>query len=157
MSAIYGIENAIGCRPELLGLLELWRNNGSFDIRIPTSGGYRFGPIAESIQERFFRTGQSKAQTLKDTPHGRRCAIDVHPDGFKANRDFKSQPEMREKFLSWGAFVESHGFIWGGRFGGFGSDGDMPHCEIRNWRARYKFPSGEPVEPIVPPPPEHTK
>ncbi len=62
---------------------------------------------------------------------------------------------MREKFLAWGAFVEAAGLVWGGRFGGFGADGDMPHAEIRNWRSRYRFPGGEPVPQIVPPvPPE---
>lgn len=150
---VHNIDRACGVRPELKALLDLWPMYGTFDITVAEDGGYRFGPAAERVQEFFFKSGLSKANTLRKTPHGRRCAVDCHPVGFKPNRDFKSQPGMREKFLEWADFVIEHGaplgIISGGRFKAFGVDGDLPHAEIEGWSKLYSFPSGE---PIVPPP-----
>ncbi len=138
------IDRAEGCRPELRKLLSDWVEEGSHDVIVAEDGGYRVGPEAEAKQETFFATGMSKARTLKETPHGRRCAVDVWPVGFNPHRSFDDQPGMRDKFLLWGRFVESKGFKWGGRFKSFG-DGDMPHCEIPAWHARFRFPDGEPI------------
>lgn len=145
---VLNIERAAGCREELKDLLEQWKIHGTHDITVAEDGGYRFGPVAERTQEHFFEAGLSRARTLEDTPHGRRCAVDCHPVGFDPHKSFKDQaPGYREKFLAWGAFVEACGLVWGGRFGGFGSDGDMPHAEIPHWRTLFQFPSGEPVPP----------
>lgn len=152
---VLNIDRASGCRDELRDLLEQWKIHGSFDITVAEDGGYRFGAAAERVQEHFFATGMSKARTLEETPHGRRCAVDCHPVGFNPHRDFKSQPEMRGKFIAWGGFAELCGFTWGGRFGGFGSDGDMPHVEIPHWRTHFQFPDGDPVG--TPTPPEQPK
>ncbi len=145
---VFNIDRASGCRPELLDLLDQWKIHGTFDLTVAEDGGYRFGPAAEWVQGHFFKMGLSKAATLRDTPHGRRCAVDCHPVGFDPHKSFAEQPEpgMREKFKTWGVFVELCGLTWGGRFGGFGKDGDMPHAEIPLWRTRYQFPGGEPVK-----------
>lgn len=137
-------------------LLQLWKQEGTFDIVIPEWGGYRYGPIDEAKQEELFRTKQSKAKTLRQTPHGRRCAVDAWPVGFNPNRGFDhpSNVGMLDKFKAWGAFVDKHGprlrIRWGGHFKGFGIYGDMPHAEIIFWDTRYQFPSGEPVLQSVP-------
>jgi hypothetical protein len=146
---VLNIERASGCRDELKDMLDQWKIHGSFDITVAEDGGYRFGPAAERVQEHFFSVGMSKARTLEDTPHGRRCAVDCHPVGFVPSKSFAEQPffGMREKFKEWGLFVELCGFVWGGRFGGFGRDGDMPHAEIPHWRTLFQFPGGEPVNP----------
>ncbi len=145
------LESANGCRPELLELLSLWPIYGTFDLVVAEDGGYRVGLAAEMKQQHFFVTGQSKAATLRQTPHGRRCAVDCWPVGFNPVLDFASQPGMREKFLEWVEFVEEHGkslgVISGARFKAFGADGDLPHCEVANWR-RYSFPDGLP--PVTP-------
>lgn len=148
MVNVLNIERAAGCREELKDLLEQWKIHGTFDITVAVDGGYRFGPEAETAQANFFAAGLSRARTLEDTPHGRRCAVDCHPVGFDPHKSFADQaPGMREKFKAWGAFVEACGLVWGGRFGGFGFDGDTPHAEIPHWRTLFQFPSGEPVPP----------
>lgn len=140
---VLNVERAAGCRDELKDLLDQWKIHGTFDIEVAENGGYRFGPEAELAQANFFATGLSKAKALEDTAHGRRCAVDCHPVGFNPHRDFTAQPGMRAKFRTWGLFVEACGLVWGGRFGGFGSDGDMAHAEIPHWRTLFQFPSGE--------------
>lgn len=157
MSQVLHIERADGCRPEIKALLELWKQHGTFDIYVAEDGGYRFGPAAEAVQANFFKIGMSKARTLAETPHGRRCAVDCHPVGFNPHRDFKdpSNAGMLEKFKAWVAFVELYGkelsIISGGHFSGFGAGGadvphgDMPHAELKDWYKRFKFPSGEPA------------
>lgn len=124
---------------------------------IPEHGGYRYGPIDEAKQEELFRTKQSKAQNLRQTPHGRRAAIDLWPMGFNPNRGFDhpSNAGMLDRFRYWGRFVDKHGpalgIRWGGHFTGFGQYGDMPHAELADWLKRA-FPSGELVLAVVPSP-----
>ncbi len=147
-------ERALGIHPPLLHLLDLWKDLGTFDLLVAPDGGYRFGPIDEARQEELFRTKLSKAATLQQTPHGRRCAVDVWPVGFNPHRGFDSQPGMEEKFRGWGHFVDTYGpalgIRWGGHFTGFGKFGDMPHAELIGWDTKYQFPSGEPVLAVVP-------
>lgn len=139
-------ERADGVRPELQQLLDDWEQDGEFDILVAENGGVRAGPEAEATQEKFFATGLSKARSLKETPHGRCCALDCHPVGFRPNRSFADQPGMRELFVAWGRFAEKRGFVWGGRFKSFGGDGDMPHVEIQYWHKRFRFPDGAPIQ-----------
>ncbi len=93
----------------------------------------------------------SKARTLKETPHGRRCGLDVWPIGFNPRKSFAEQEfaGMREKFLEYVEFVEQFGkplgIISGSRFRAFGVDGDLPHCELEHWATKYRFPDGAPV------------
>ncbi len=152
---VLNIERAADVRDPLLLLLELWLAHGTHDILVAPDGGFRFGPIDEAKQEELYRKGLSKARTLRETPHGRRCAIDCWPVGFRPNRDFKSQPGMLEKFEAWCAFVDVHGKPLGIRSGrhfkGFGLFGDMPHAELADWTKR-QFPSGDPILQVVPTP-----
>lgn len=144
-------ERALGVHEPLLHLLDLWKTEGGFDITVAPQGGYRFGPIDEANQEKLFREKLSKAATLQQTPHGRRCAVDVWPVGFNEHRSFDdaSNAGMLDKFKEWGAFVDKFGpalgIRWGGHFAGFGKFGDMPHAELIGWDTKYRFPSGEPV------------
>lgn len=151
------IQNAAGVKQPLLDLLELWKIYGTHDITIPLIGGYRFGPIDEAQQENLFRTKMSRAATLKQTPHGRRCGLDAYPVGFNPHRGFDdpSNEGMLEKFLSWVAFVDKYGPALGLRSGrhfrNFGPYGDIPHVELIDWDTRFQFPSGDPVLVLVPP------
>ncbi len=144
-------DRALGVHAPLIKLLDLWVVLGTHDILVAPEGGYRFGFSAEQRQAELFRTLLSRAPTLRETPHGRRCALDIWPVGFAANRDFDHQPlpGMLDKFRAWGVFVDKHGpalgLRWGGHFAGFGLFGDMPHVELIGWQALYQFPGGEPV------------
>lgn len=155
MATIDHIERADGVLPPLQELLRRFVVEGEGEWEIPVEGGYRFGPIDEARQEELFRTKQSKAQTLKQTPHGRRCGLDLRPKGFNPNRGFDhpSNVGMLEKFKAWGAHVRKHGaelgIRWGGDFKGFP---DLPHAELVGWQHRA-FPSGEPLLAVVPPTP----
>lgn len=149
-------ERAAGVKPSLVELLQLWKLHGTHDIEIPTIGGYRFGPIDEANQEELFRTKLSRARTLRETPHGRRCAIDAYPLGFNPHRSFEdsSNAGMLGRFLLWVDFVDKYGPALGLRsgrhFSGFGPYGDIPHVEIIGWDTRFAFPSGDPVIAIAP-------
>lgn len=149
------LEYADGVLDPLQQLLNLLMLEGEGEWTIPEHGGYRYGPIDEAKQEELFRTKQSKAKSLKQTPHGRRAAVDLWPKGFNPNRSFEhpSNVGMLERFKYWGAFVDKHGpalgIRWGGHFNGFGQYGDMPHCEMSDW-ARRAFPSGELIAQAVP-------
>lgn len=149
------VERADGVLPPLQELLRRFFHEGEGEWEVPLEGGYRFGPIDEARQEELFRTGQSKAKTLKQTPHGRRCGLDLRPKGFNPHRGFAhpSNAGMLEKFKLWGAHVRKHGpdlgIRWGGDFKNFGPYGDMPHAELIDWPKRA-FPSGELVLVVVP-------
>lgn len=148
---VHNIQQADGCKDELKHLLELWKFEGTHDIDIPAIGGYRFGPIDEAQQEELFRTKLSRARTLRETPHGRRCGLDAYPLGFNPHRGFAdpSNAGMLDKFLLWVAFVDRHaaelGIRSGRHFTGFGPYGDIPHVELVDWDKRFQFPSGDPV------------
>lgn len=152
---IHHKERADGCRDELKQLLALFELHGEGEWEVPEEGGYRYGPIDEARQEELCRTGLSRAKTLKQTPHGRRCGLDLRPKGFNPHRSFEdpSNAGMLEKFQTWGAFVDRFGtplkIRWGGHFKGFGKNGDMPHAELIDWDVRYRFPDGEPVLLVI--------
>lgn len=137
---VHNKDRANGAHAELRKLLEDWEREGTHEVTVAVDGGLRWGLDAEQKQKGFFDAGLSKAATLKQTPHGRGAALDVHPVGFNPNAGFDTQPGMREKFVSFGTWAESKGFTWGGRFGSFGKDGDLPHIEIKNWATRFAYP-----------------
>lgn len=153
---VFNGERALGVHVPLLQLLDLWKEHGGHDVLVAPEGGYRFGFVDEAKQENLFRAKLSKARTLRETPHGRRCAVDVWPVGFNPHRGFgdPSNAGMLERFNAWGAFVDQHGpalgIRWGGHFPGFGPFGDMPHAEIATWATAFRFPGGEPVVHAVP-------
>ncbi len=151
-------ERADGALEPLRQLLQLWKIHGTHDVEIPEEGGYRFGPIDEARQEELFRTKQSHARTLQETPHGRRSAIDMRPVGFNPHRGFDhaSNFGMLEKFLAQVAFIDKYGPALGIRSGAhfknMGPLGDLPHFELCDWVSR-RFPSGDLVVVLVPPAP----
>lgn len=154
-ATIEHLNRADGVLDPLQQLLQLFIAHGEGAWIIPEWGGHRYGPIDEAKQKELFRTKQSKAKSLKQTPHGRRCAVDLWPKGFNPSRGFDhpSNAGMLDRFRVWGAFVDKHGprlgIRWGGHFAGFGIYGDMPHAELRDWLKRA-FPSGELVLSVVP-------
>ncbi len=156
MSAIiHNQARAEGVLHPLKQLLELWAIYGTHDVDIPAIGGYRYGPIDEAQQEDLFRTKMSRARTLKETPHGRRCGLDVYPFGFNPHRGWAdpSNAGMLEKCITFGLFVDKYGPPLGLRSGrhftGFGIYGDIVHVEISDWATRYQFPSGDLVLSVV--------
>lgn len=138
MSAkVLNAELAIGVHPSLVALLEAWEQHGTHDVMVAHGVGFPAGGLRTDVlaQHKAFVDGLTKARTLADTPHGRGAAIDIWPVGFNPHRDFSTQPGMEDLFRDFGEFAEGMGFRWGGRFGGFGQHGDMPHVEILNWHS----------------------
>ena len=88
MVTIINRQNADGVKDVLQQLLDIWLIEGTHDIEIPAIGGYRFGPIDEAQQEELFRQKMTRASTLRQTPHGRRCGLDAYPVGFNPHRSF---------------------------------------------------------------------
>ena len=148
MSAICNRQRTNGILQPLQDLLDLWAQFGTHDIDIPPTGGYRFGPIDEAQQEELCRNGLSKARTLRETPHGRRCGLDVYPLGFNPHRSFEdaSNAGMLQKCRDFVAFVDKYGPPLGLRSGAhflnFGPLGDIVHVELADWISR-SFPGGE--------------
>lgn len=126
-------ERADGVHPDLQWLLDEWEREGTFVVQIaggpdwPYPGGVR---TDEATQQAAAAAGLSAATSLAQTPHGRAAALDVWPDGFNPHLTFDAQPGQLQLMQTFGAWAESKGFTWGGRF----STPDYPHVEIVNWR-----------------------
>lgn len=126
---------ARGAHPAMFGLLDLWEQEGWFPITVAPDGGLR---TDAAKQRRFCETGVSNACTLDQTPHGRGGALDLWPVGFNPKISLDQQPEIKEKFQLLGAWGESKGYRWGGRWT---KPVDYPHFELGYW-AQLPYPPG---------------
>jgi len=119
-------ERLVGVHPDLLELVDWWPGApGRSRLLIIGDGGKR---VDETLQARLYAEGNSKARTLRDTPHGRGAAVDAYamPDGATAV-DWNDTAGFR----AWGLYAEGIGFTWGGRWTSFP---DLAHVEIADWR-----------------------
>lgn len=137
-ATVYDREVADGVHPDLQRLLDLWEQEGSFDIRVAS------GVRTQAEQTQNYQLGLTRASDVSTTPHGRGAALDIHPVGFNPNACFASQPGMLDLMNQFGQWAESQGFVWGGRFSGYYSPacktidnvtGDRPHVELKGWQS----------------------
>lgn len=145
--------------PELYRLADRWDDVGTHAVRVPSPqetaalglppAGAREGAAAAALQAQAYASGSSGARTLEDTPHGAgpgfaAAAIDVWPAGFNPRVPWERQPrEIVQAFEAFGAFAEREGFVWGGRWRSSRfPNGDQPHVELHNWRARRALAKG---------------
>ena len=143
-------ERAVGVRAAGQAVLDDWERAGPHEILVAPNGGLR---TSEALQAGLAAGGNSGANTLRSTPHGRGAAIDAWPVSFlpfvpvahggtgKRWLAWKDLPQLvRDEFLTWGLFLEARGWRWGGRFRGhLFPDGDQPHGEEQHW-TRLPFP-----------------
>jgi hypothetical protein len=149
-ATVYHRSRADGVVPLLQTLLDAWVRVGTHDIVIAPDGGLRTS-VAQQAEKA--ASGLSNAKTLRQTPHGRGCALDVWPlsflefvplsSGGTAQRwaAWAELPQrVRDEFRAFGEFAERNGFRWGGRFRGkLFPNGDQPHVELMDWQ-RWPFP-----------------
>lgn len=135
---VFNREVANGVHPDLQRLLDLWEQEGSFDVTVAS------GVRTQAQQSAAYNAGLTRASDVSTTPHGRGAALDIHPSGFNPNACFASQPGMLDLMNAFGQWAEQQGFTWGGRFSGYYSPackdidnvtGDRPHVEIKNWQS----------------------
>ena len=134
---VFHIERTLGLHPALVQFFRDWQDNGPFPITIPPEGGWRHGPGWERWQAESFRVGATKAKTLEETPHGRKCAADAYPAVVSVGGNCagilmewkEGKGRDAHLFHAYGARAEAAGFVWGGRWG----FQDAPHIEISNW------------------------
>lgn len=143
---VSGRAYAVGVHPALIGLLDLWDEQGWFPITVAppfkmASGDYISGGLRTdaAVQGEAQAEGLSKAGDLYSTPHGRGAALDIYPVGFDPHQNFDNQPEMAglmAQFGSWASqqTVQGFSFYPGINFG------DYPHIEIKGWQS-LPFPS----------------
>lgn len=131
---VFASERLAKVHPQLRELILQWEREGTFHVYV--ASGLR------TAEEQFelFKQNLTKASTPIDSPHGRGAAVDIHPLGFDDAKCFSSQPWALEAMNSFGAWAESKGAVWGGRFGGFYGpckevEGDRPHIELKGWKS----------------------
>ena len=164
-SLLFHREYLDGLAHPLVRFFEWWALEGPFPLRLTDGLRLPVPPTAarldelslplldaagqpwRSLQQALFACGRSKAQSEKDTPHGRRAAVDASParvvKGYCAGIYLpKHGTEAIERFEKYGALAKRHGgLVWGGDFlQAFPPDkdnprgGDLPHVELPNWR-----------------------
>lgn len=115
--------------PRLLALLDAWEQEGTFPVVITPHGGQR---TSEEQQAELFAQRVTAAKTLAQTPHGKApsCALDWAP--YRRNADGLYAPDYSDEvsFAELGAFAESRGLEWGGRW----RRPDMPHVQVPGWQ-----------------------
>lgn len=144
-----------GVLPQLCALMDVWCSELPYDITIPPSGGVRTneeqaklyalgrtvpGPHAGEPGHLTMGDCVTKAQTVNDSAHGHRAAIDAMPlldDGhLSLDRHDPRWPETFARLLQMAHLAIEMGFEWGGDWPGFK---DWDHFELPNWRS---YPTG---------------
>lgn len=143
-ATVYNRWAAAGVHPQMQALLDLWEQEGWFNVEVGTpfagfpGGGLRVAADAAG-QLAACQSGLSNACTLADTPHGRGGALDIWPEGFIPTKSYAEQPGTRELMIAFGQWAKSKGYVWGGDW----ANPDYPHVEMRNWRSLpYPPPNG---------------
>ncbi len=147
---VSGRAYAQGVHPALIGLLDLWDQQGWFDVTVAppfkmASGDYIDGGLRTdaAAQGEAQAEGLSNAGDLASTAHGRGAALDIYPVGFDPHQNFDNQQEMAglmAQFASWASqqtvvlgqgtpTQQSFTFYPGINFG------DYPHIEIKGWQS----------------------
>lgn len=125
---------AAGVHPDMQHLLDLWEQEGWFDVQVGTPfGGFPGGGLRTATdaagQASACQNGLSNACTLGQTPHGRGGALDIWPVPFNPLQSFDAQPGTREAMIAFGNWAKSHGYVYGGDW----PKPDYPHVEMANW------------------------
>lgn len=116
-------QRAAGIRDELLTFIELVDQHFPYQVNIAQDGGFRTDELRQAA---LYAAGKTRAKTLKETPHGRGCAVDliVIIDG-------KIAPGTHRAWEELGKMGEDIGLEWGGRWKTLV---DKPHFQIRGWK-----------------------